>query len=77
LTAHLRSGAAVQIVVDEPAPVAEEDLLAKFLDCCAFAGIDRDDAASLAQRLLATADEADADALVHAISRIGAGAPVA
>lgn len=77
LTAQLRGGGAVQVLVEEPAPIAEEDLLAKFVDCCAFAGIEQDDAANLAHRLLATVDEPDADGLVRAISRIGAGAPVA
>jgi hypothetical protein len=65
------------VLVDEPAPVAQEDLLAKFLECCTFAGIAQDDAANLAHRLLATADEPDADTLARAISRAGIGATVA
>jgi 2-methylcitrate dehydratase PrpD len=77
LTVQLRGGGEAQVLVDEPAPVAAGSLLAKFLDCCTFAGIDGDSAASLAQRLLTASDEPDADSLARAISRVRLHTPVA
>ncbi|MHB1244059.1 MAG: MmgE/PrpD family protein [Gaiellaceae bacterium] len=70
LTAQLRGGGEAQVLVERPAPAAEASLVEKFLDCCAFAGIDRDDAGALARRLLSAADEPDADELGRSVSRV-------
>jgi 2-methylcitrate dehydratase PrpD len=70
LTVRLRGGGEAQVVVEEPAPAAAGSLLAKFLDCCTFAGIDPDAAATLSRRLRNASDEPDADALARSISRV-------
>jgi 2-methylcitrate dehydratase PrpD len=70
LKAELHNGGEVQVLVEEPAPAAEGTLVSKFIDCCTFAGIGLDDAETLAHRLLAAADEPDADALARAVSRV-------